>query len=133
MKTIVLEGNTQCRLEIANTERVTPRYMTLRELSHYVSILAFLWSVVENGHDRAFLLEDDFNFIPIVDNSVRATFYLTAQVATQLSGILGAPWDDDRSRNSYVKARSRLYEEDILATGVWNKTGRDLAFGALHL
>ena len=46
------------------------RYLTLSELSHYVSILAFLWSVVADGHEHAFLLEDDFNFIPIVDNSV---------------------------------------------------------------
>ena len=66
------------------------RYLTLSELSHYVSILAFLWSVVANGHERAFLLEDDFNFIPIVDNSVfqKGALVPWAEVAAPVEALV---------------------------------------------
>ena len=45
-------------------------YLLPGEVSHYVSFLAFLWNLVKSGQDRAFFLEDDINFIPIVEHSV---------------------------------------------------------------
>jgi hypothetical protein len=47
-----------------------PLVLSKSELSHYVSFIVFLWDLLANSHDRAFFIEDDINFIPIVDHRV---------------------------------------------------------------
>lgn len=48
----------------------TQMVLSKSELSHYVSFILFLWDLLANSHDRAFFIEDDINFIPIVDHRV---------------------------------------------------------------
>ena len=46
------------------------RVLMIPEVSQYLSFVAFLFDFVQTGAERAVFLEDDFNFIPIVDNQV---------------------------------------------------------------
>merc|ERR1712216_253895 len=46
------------------------RVLLIPEVSHYLSFIAFLFDFVQTGAERAVFLEDDFNFIPVVDNHV---------------------------------------------------------------
>ena len=49
------------------------RVLMIPEVSQYLSFVAFLFDFVQTGAERAVFLEDDFNFIPIVDNQVSSS------------------------------------------------------------
>jgi hypothetical protein len=48
----------------------TLSYITLNEISQYISLLSFLVNMLNSGYDRALFMENDINFIPTIHNNI---------------------------------------------------------------
>jgi len=95
------------------------RVLMIPEVSQYLSFVAFLFDFVQTGAERAVFLEDDFNFIPIVDNQV-------------YNGSL-VPWseiasDVDEAAKAYEYSPAEFRNRVSMSLQRWASSGEDVLY-----